>query len=544
MRPPNCELNANLREARTAPTIYEAAANIAWAKAKREGSAGIPSDADLQLWLRMDPDRDGVDSDRLLQRLASNSDARWGLTELGVMMPLPGPCGPPGHEDAPAAIVPVTATVRGTLLTFSAPEIIPTTISFDHDLAKGMRVKVILAHSIEAVHHAWLNRYEDSEPMPSPIVALIGEWHAWRLSQPVVRKASDRERIMPFRQARPIEDPAKAVSTMRTLSGSDPARPEAPAFSNGSLLGFASKTKQSRIRAPFPLLVDVKGDPLLSHSKGPGAPLAFRLWNEVTLSVPANDRSGASLLGWRLSELARLLWPNGRRWYPRYGAEILKAAMLLDRAAILIEEGESLAWFPIRLRAVPPASGPNDRIIFDVRFPTGSHIGPKVPRVFLREMGVRSAGLYRATFSLPYYWDRYGGRSGKLIQHDIPRRDPKTRGLLDVSGNPIRDQRGRLVVTPTKVPLGIAPGRDPNPARKRYPALRPEEIIEAVHGPGIDLSTSTGRRKRQEARKVMRELEELQYLILEAKDGTPVTDWAKRPNLRVRILPGAKAARR
>ena len=544
MRPPNCELNANLREARTAPTIYEAAANIAWAKAGRDGLARIPGDSDLQLWLRMDPDRDGVDSDRLLQRLASNSDARWGLTELGVMMPLPGPCGPPGHEDAPAAIVPVTATVRGTLLTFSAPEIIPTTISFDHDLAKGMRVKVILAHSIEAVHHAWLNRYEDSEPMPSPIVALIGEWHIWHLRQPVVCNASERERFMPFRGARGIQDPVEAANTMRQLFGLNPAQAGPSASGDGSLPGFTSENYGSRIRAPFPLLLDVKGHPLLSYSKGPGAPLAFRLWNEVTLSVPANDRSGASLLGWRLSELARLLWPNGRRWYPRYGAEILKAAMLLDRAAILIEEGESLAWFPIRLRAVPPASGPNDRIIFDVRFPTGSHIGPKVPRVFLREMGVRSAGLYRATFSLPYYWDRYGGRSGKLIQHDIPRRDPKTRGLLDVSGNPIRDQRGRLVVTPTKVPLGIAPGRDPNPARKRYPALRPEEIIEAVHGPGIDLSTSTGRRKRQEARKVMRELEELQYLILEAKDGTPVTDWAKRPNLRVRILPGAKAARR
>ena len=542
--PPNSELNAKLLEARTASEIYDAAAAIAWVKAKRDGSAVIPEDVDLRHWFRRDRDREAANADRLLQRLASNSEARWGLTETGVMMPLPGPYGPPDDDDAPAAIFPVTATSSGTPLRLSVPEILPTTIIFDHDTPRGFRVTVMAAHSVEAVHHAWLERYEDLERMPSPIVALIGEWQAWCLSQPVVCNASERERFMPFRGARGIQDPVEAANTMRRLFGSNPAQAGPSASGDGSLPGFTSENYGSRIRAPFPLLLDVKGHPLLSYSKGPGAPLAFRLWNEVTLSVPANDRSGASLLGWRLSELARLLWPNGRRWYPRYGAEILKAAMLLDRAAILIEEGESLAWFPIRLRAVPPASGPNDRIIFDVRFPTGSHIGPKVPRVFLREMSVRSAGLYRATFSLPYYWDRYGGRFGKLIQHDIPRRDPKTRGLLDVSGNPIRDQRGRLVVTPTKVPLGIAPGRDPNPARKRYPALRPEEIIEAVHGPGIDLSTSTGRRKRQEARKVMRELEELQYLILEAKDGTPVTDWAKRPNLHVRILPGPKAARR
>ena len=372
-----------------------------------------------------------------------------------------------------------------------------------------------------------------------------------------------RERIVPYRHAVAVQDPATASRTLTTMndgryptteepdstqcvfsgfarSGLD-MQPSQPEAQQGFLPGFAASDGRSKVAAPFPVLVNHDRNPLLSHSGGRGAPLAFRLYNEVVTSIPANERDGcAKLVSWTLRELAALLWP-GSRWFARFGPAIVDAADLVDRAAVVLvgPTGRPGRRHPARIRFLPNGRGPEDVIAFSIQLPEFA-VGPKIPRDFLRRMGTRSAPLYRATFSLPYYWDRYGSRNGTLIRHDRLRRDPTTSGLLDAGGSPIHDGKGHLIKKLGKVPIGVEVGREPNPARTRYPALDSAEIGEVFHGPSSGVSKSTMRRRLQIARESALRLEELGYMVLETEDGSPVENW--RRSTRVRILPGPIAA--
>ena len=162
-------------------------------------------------------------------------------------------------------------------------------------------------------------------------------------------------------------------------------------------------------------------------TRGPGAPLALRIFVEAVLSVPAIERDCAVLLPpQRFGDFLAALYPDHapnyrKKDYPRF----LEAIAALDAARIPWEneDGTGALRRVVYARDLPREGSRDDWIQFAVDIPPGGERGALVDRAALRLTGVVSAPAYRLTLSLAFWWNdpgrmrtptNKGGGRGKL----------------------------------------------------------------------------------------------------------------------------------
>ena len=119
-----------------------------------------------------------------------------------------------------------------------------------------------------------------------PLGPVVAAWQ----SRPVRVPPSPGERILPLRDALVVKHRGDATDTIGQLL--DPDSPNAPGVQL-SLPGFERSEGGQRITAPYPVLVGMDGEPLVSRGAGGrGARPGFVLWLEVLLDLAAALRGG------------------------------------------------------------------------------------------------------------------------------------------------------------------------------------------------------------------------------------------------------------
>ena len=144
------------------------------------------------------------------------------------------------------------------------------------------------------------------------------------------------------------------------------------------------------------------------------APLALRIWIEVILSVPPEQRNGPVLLPripWK--EFVRFLYPQRKTYNCTLEWPRLKEALeAVDSAEALIPwqnlEGGWQERRAVWVRDRPLSGHQNEFVQFGVDLPRGSGIGPLIDRPILRLAGQKKNLAFRLVLSLSAWWFQPG----------------------------------------------------------------------------------------------------------------------------------------
>ena len=145
------------------------------------------------------------------------------------------------------------------------------------------------------------------------------------------------------------------------------------------------------------------------------APLALRIWIEVILSVPPEQRNGPVLLPripWK--EFVHFLYPQRKTPYncTNEWPQLNGALEAVDSAEALIpwqnSEGGWQARRAVWVRDRPLLGHQNEFVQFGVDLPRGSGIGPLIDRPMLRLAGQKKNLAFRLVLSLSAWWFQPG----------------------------------------------------------------------------------------------------------------------------------------
>ena len=364
--------------------------------------------------------------------------------------------------------------------------------SYPHKVIGGPDDSVVLAWTtpasrtkgisadIENIHSLWAAA---TKPGKHPLGALV---KAWQFSQGVPVEPDRRETgILPGQ-----------VQAIRhtVLVRNESSNHDIGVLSLDQSLGWRSDG-QGYLPSMEPLpsalvpslpLVLYDGAGGASLAKGQGAPLALRLFVEIVLAVPLDQRGWRTRLELPLPELIRFLWPNGWHSLKRDGPRLGLALHQIDQARISWAGG---CWRPVSLTNLP--GSPTDNVVLDVELPKGSGRGPMVYRPTLRQLGVRSAPEYRAYLGLAALRNRYLTANGKLLAPTVPevRRDASG-ALLDAFGKVVLG-KGGIPVKHWSDKRAVRTGKQlRNPELDRLPWLSDTDLVALCY-PESFASTSS-----------------------------------------------------
>lgn len=385
------------------------------------------------------------------------------------------------------------------------------------------------ATMLDAVHAVWRKvraarqKHGHGNKTQHPLVPFIELWQ--RAAKPDTRRSA----LFPSESI----DPREAYTLSLPDVPTSPDMPLGPIPDTLYLAGLVPLGTTPGRPASLSLYDRSEG---LSSQRGPGAPMALRVFVEAMTLLWQGERRGRRRVRLTLRDVRDWLYPNHPERYEakRIVGPVRRALSQVDHLrvdAILPGAKTSTLWRPVSVTGYPRDSL-DSPVIFDIELPPGSDVGALVDRHALRIAGVKSALKYRALLTLYIEWNRYGTHAGKCIQAKRPRvlRD-RNGGLLDVRGNPIIDRRGRpesrwskgvYVGADGKPTTAQGAVREWNPERKRYPIYTNDELLTLCY-PLRDVTAMSRRRRLQDARRALEYLEKDGYLTLERdalrKDG-------------------------
>ena len=369
---------------------------------------------------------------------------------------------------------------------------------------EGKQSADILGRAVLDIHDAYSAAYKLNNGLKHPLASIIALWQ--RAAKPDTSPLP----VVPH-----VIDPKKAYTLSPPDENVPSDMPLGPIADTSYLLGLA--------------LLDT------TH-RGCSASMALRLFVEVMTLLWQDERHGRRRVRLTLRDVRGWLYPSHPERYEakRILDPILRALYQINHLCVevlLPGTKTPTLWRPVSVISYPHDSL-DSAVVFDIKLPPGSDVGALVDRHALRMVGVKSALKYRALLSLYLEWNRYGTHAGKRIQAKRPRvlRDQNGR-LVDVGGNLITDQRGRpevrwskgvYVDADEKPTTAQGAVREWNPERKRYPVYTADELLTLCYSLRGAM-TKSRRRRLQDARRGLEELEEDGYLTIERdalrKDG-------------------------
>ena len=432
---PNSALNENLRTARSTGDILSALAAKEWRRGECYADPEVPTQGDLAGWMPNCPPDAIRMANQQLAALVGNSHAQWGLCEAGAVLPVCGPSGDPPRDMALVALIPTTATVDTV-----PPEVIETEVRFEGDRQPsiGRTATVILGHAVEAVHCVW-------KAGPHPLAPLVA---AWQIRSREVESNGRPDPIFPAPMIMVRRDDARAGGIFARA-----ARVAQLGDKTQYLPGFQPAPGEGPLGPALPLAIyDLGSEPEVAKR---GAPLPLRIFVEVVISVPQQDRDPNHVLllpPERVRDWLLRLYPCGPKHYrpSRDWPRIKDAVDALNSWDALIPWEQPDGSGALRQVVIPadvPRSGrANDWIRFGVHLPPGSERGALVDRPALRLAGVRSGPAYRLALSLSFEWHRPGWR-----------RQPLKRAGKTTSWRQVREPRRYPVLTDDRLLAGAYP---------------------------------------------------------------------------------------
>ena len=371
--------------------------------------------------------------------------------------------------------------------------------------------------TIPALNDMFCDVLGAQEQIKWPLAPLVTAWQ----DRPI-RVAVDRRNtgILPhscqYTASTAGDFPQDVLSTVDTHSGQVTLPPQA-----ACLLDLSPSDQMPA--PPSLLMYDFSGLP--NHIGGRGAPLPLRLWHEMVMAVPMDQRGHVvSRVSLPIRELIAWLWPHGGFRPSKHWDGLQKSLAALNRMYVPFQND---LWAIVLVRRMP--RDPKGVISVDISIPPGTGHGPLIHRGTLRQYGLQNVGKYRAYLWICFMWDRYGRTPTGTVQATRPAVARDEEGfILDVDGQRVLN-RGKPVTDwnhRSAVPLLH---REPNPAAaRRYPVLSDAQLVHLVN-PAARQSHNERRQKR-DARKIIDAL---------AHDGVVILDRVKTQDGRdgLRIYP-------
>lgn len=365
----------------------------------------------------------------------------------------------------------------------------------------------VICSEIENLHYRWAQNPSGKHPLGSLI-------HAWQ-HQPVNVEPDKRDKAIMPSQAQSVrrvtvEPRDGSVDTTTLFDTSDyyPTDGNLGAMDGQAWLpGFEPPSSDLVPSLPL-VLYDIAGG--TSLARGRGAPLALRVFVEVALAVPLNQRSWRSRMPVPIRDLIRWCWPGGWHSLKRDGPKLARALRQVDTARIPWDGGY---WRPLSITNLP--HNIDDTVVFDIEMPPGSGRGPMVYRPVLRQLGVNSAPAYRAYLGLCELRNRYLTHGGKLIAPTVPEvRRHQSGALIDSCGE-VLTGKGGIPIKHWSDQRAIRTGRRiRNPALDRLPWLSDNDLATLCY-PAMPKASRNPRMYTQRAKAVLKKMKQADCLRIE-----------------------------
>lgn len=172
------------------------------------------------------------------------------------------------------------------------------------------------------------------------------------------------------------------------------------------------------------------------------APVFLRVLHELVTAVPLRDRGDDVRIAKPARELMAGVWA-GDLSHPARKLRVLRYALFQAHNARL--DCGDVEWAPVTVKAMP--KHPDAPVIVDIEKAPGASAGSggAFSRAVLRGFA-GSFTLYRGYLGLVGLRNKYGTHRGKLMPTYVPDVTTDASGaVLDVTGNPIVDSKGRPV---------------------------------------------------------------------------------------------------
>ena len=377
----------------------------------------------------------------------------------------------------------------------------------------------IMASEIECVHFFWLicqHRKPDlKHPLNAIVLAWLDDWICQQGSKRITPQYDKRRPVAILKQ--------ESMGSIRDLVFT---RDEGGSVSSELIVRPAPKEEQLTFWTPdvtdsklpdiLPFELYQQG---LATTKSAAVAMPVRLAFEALMQMEPGTHT--ERLYWQLGDLIDYLNPDGRfNWTNQlaYILDGLSALYWLRFPYTPNGEGE-VDWIPFLPRAVPNQnSNRGSRIIIEVSLPpdVNAH-GMMVEKNVVRLLGKKSSARFNAYLTACWIFDRYGTVSGKIIDPTMPEDRRNNRGeLVDPSGKPVVDSRGKRVTKAKTAEAARQLDRKANPDRDRYPILDNGDLIRACYPRGIP--TAQRREYLRRAKKAWTELESDGFVRIDRLD--------------------------
>ena len=337
------------------------------------------------------------------------------------------------------------------------------------------------------LHQEWLQWQESQENLQHPLKPIVRAWIQQATAKPITREFDrkhpaaviERSRMGSIRDVTTFSSLAEELDTLIPLSA------PAPESQQIEMPGLET---QSILPEVLPLQAVHMRDGIETTKRGAVA-MPIRLFFEAMMALDPKETQVD--IHFKLGDLLRYLNPDGKYNRTNHLPHVLQGLHSLHFLRIPYRSNPDkpsteVDWIPVLPRTVPNLkSGDDASIILEVKLPPDARGGMMVEKDILRLTGKKSSAKFNAYLTACWIFDRHGTTPKGIIDPTKPAVNRDDEGyLIDALGNRIFDDQGKSIKSEYHKSAVKILGREPNPARKRYPILSFEDLTRACFPKG------------------------------------------------------------
>ena len=339
------------------------------------------------------------------------------------------------------------------------------------------------------LHNQWKQWKESEENLQHPLTPIIRAWIQETTAKQITREYNRKHPAAVIERSRmgSIRDVTTFSSLTEELDTLMPFSAPAPESRQIEMPGMET---QSILPEVLPLQAVHMRDGIETTKRGAVA-MPIRLFFEAMMALDPKETQVD--IHFKLGDLLRYLNPDGKYNRTNHLPHVLQGLHSLHFLRIPYRSNPDrpsteVDWIPVLPRTLPNLkSGDEASIILEVKLPPDARGGMMVEKDILRLTGKKSSAKFNAYLTACWIFDRYGTTPKGIIDPTKPAFNRDDEGyLIDPLGNRIFDQHGKPIKSEYQKSAVKTLGREPNPARERYPILSFEDLTRACFPRGFD----------------------------------------------------------
>lgn len=337
------------------------------------------------------------------------------------------------------------------------------------------------------LHEQWKQWRKSEENLQHPLAPIVRAWIQQATAKQITREYNrkhpaaiiERSRMGSIRDVTTFLNLPEELDTLMPFSALPPEsrQIEMPGLETQSILPEVLPLQAVHMREG------------IETTKRGAVAMPIRLFFEAMMALDPKETQVD--IHFKLGDLLRYLNPDGKYNRTNHLPHVLQGLHSLHFLRIPYRSNPDrpsteVDWIPVLPRTVPNVnSGDDASIILEVKLPPDARGGMMVEKDILRLTGKKSSAKFNAYLTACWIFDRYGTTPKGIIDPTKPAANRDHEGyLIDPLGNRIFDEHGKNMKSEYHKNAVKTLGREPNPARERYPILSFEDLTRACFPKG------------------------------------------------------------